>query len=89
MLAVAAPRGSTRRRRAERKLVSILFVDLIGFTAGADRADPEDAARLRAVEHAYRTGIERDSIYVPPEPPRTLRPTDHVADRQIDFEAEP
>jgi class 3 adenylate cyclase len=26
----------------ERKLVSILFVDLVGFTARSDRADPED-----------------------------------------------
>ncbi len=47
------------------------------------------AARLRAVEHAYRMAIERDSIHVPPEPARTLRPMDHVSDRQIDLEAEP
>jgi hypothetical protein len=47
------------------------------------------AARLRAVEHAYRMAIERDSMYVPHEPTRTLRPKDHVADRQTDFEAEP
>jgi hypothetical protein len=47
------------------------------------------AARLRAVEHAYRMAIERDSTYVPPEPTRTLRSMDHVADRQIDLEAEP
>jgi hypothetical protein len=47
------------------------------------------ATRLRAVEHAYRMAIERDSMYVPPEPTRTLRSMDHVADRQIDLEAEP
>ena len=47
------------------------------------------ATRLRAVEHAYRTAIERDSTYMPPEPTRTLRSTDHVSDRQIDLEAEP
>jgi hypothetical protein len=47
------------------------------------------ATRLRAVEHAYRTAIERDSMYAPPEPTRTLRSTDHVADKQIDLEAEP
>ena len=47
------------------------------------------AARLRAVEHAYRMAIERDSIHVPPEPTRTLRSMDPVADRQIDLEAEP
>ena len=28
--------------REERKLVSVLFVDLVGFTARAERADPED-----------------------------------------------
>lgn len=28
--------------REERKLVSVLFVDLVGFTSRADRADPED-----------------------------------------------
>ena len=46
-------------------------------------------ARLRAVEHAYRTAIEHDSRYAPPEPTRTLHSMDHVADRQIDLEAEP
>ena len=47
------------------------------------------ATRLRVVEHAYRTAIERDSTYLPPEPTRTLRSTDHVSDMQIDLEAEP
>ena len=32
----------------ERKVVSVLFCDLVGFTAAAERADPEDVrARLR------------------------------------------
>jgi class 3 adenylate cyclase len=35
-LAPAAP------LQEERKLVSVLFVDLVGFTAQSDRADPED-----------------------------------------------
>jgi class 3 adenylate cyclase/tetratricopeptide (TPR) repeat protein len=38
--------------RAERKLVSILFVDLVGFTAGADRADPEDVRESQQLYHA-------------------------------------
>jgi hypothetical protein len=47
------------------------------------------ATRLRAVEHAYRMAIERDNIHMPPEPTRTLRSTDHVADREIELEGEP
>jgi hypothetical protein len=47
------------------------------------------AARLRAVEHAYRSAIERDSTYAPPDPTRALRSVDYVADRQSDLEAEP
>jgi hypothetical protein len=31
------------------------------------------AARLRAVEQAYRTAIDRDTAYTPPEPARVLR----------------
>ena len=34
--------------REERKLVSILFVDLVGFTARSDQADPEDVQIGRA-----------------------------------------
>src|SRR5438067_4801404 len=30
----------------ERKLVSVLFVDLVGFTARSDRADPEDVREM-------------------------------------------
>jgi hypothetical protein len=46
------------------------------------------ATRLRAVEHAYRTAIERDTAHTPPRPVG-LRSPRHVADRQIDMEAEP
>jgi hypothetical protein len=47
------------------------------------------AARLRAVEHAYRTATEHDTAYRAPEPTRTLRSDELQADRQMDLEAEP
>ena len=47
------------------------------------------ATRLRAVEQAYRTAIEHDTAYAPPEPTRTLRSPELQADRKIDMEAEP
>ena len=44
----------------ERKVVSVLFCDLAGFTAAAERADPEDVrARLRPYHARVRTEIER------------------------------
>jgi class 3 adenylate cyclase len=36
----------------ERKVVSILFVDLVGFTARSDRADPESAQRCVRITRA-------------------------------------
>ncbi|MGH3142922.1 MAG: adenylate/guanylate cyclase domain-containing protein, partial [Gaiellales bacterium] len=41
----------------ERKVVSVLFVDLVGFTAGADRADPED---VRATLRPYHEHVSRE-----------------------------
>jgi class 3 adenylate cyclase/tetratricopeptide (TPR) repeat protein len=41
----------------ERKVVSVLFVDLVGFTAGADRADPED---VRATLRPYQARVSRE-----------------------------
>ncbi|MGH3134329.1 MAG: ATP-binding protein, partial [Gaiellaceae bacterium] len=38
--------------REERKLVSVLFVDLVGFTARSDRADPEDVREALGLYHA-------------------------------------
>jgi class 3 adenylate cyclase/tetratricopeptide (TPR) repeat protein len=38
--------------REERKLVSVLFVDLVGFTARSDRADPEDVREVLQLYHA-------------------------------------
>ena len=43
----------------ERKVVSILFVDLVGFTASSDRADPEDVrARIRPYHARVKREIE-------------------------------
>jgi class 3 adenylate cyclase len=38
--------------REERKLVSVLFVDLVGFTARSDRADPEDVREVLQLYYA-------------------------------------
>jgi class 3 adenylate cyclase/tetratricopeptide (TPR) repeat protein len=44
----------------ERKVVSVLFVDLVGFTAASEQADPEDVrARLRAYHARVKQEIER------------------------------
>ena len=46
--------------REERKVVTVLFCDLVGFTARSDRADPEDVgAMLRPFHARLRTEIER------------------------------
>jgi hypothetical protein len=47
------------------------------------------AARLRAVERAYRTAIDRDATSTPSEPSRTLRPPELQPGRQTGLEAEP
>ena len=44
------------------------------------------AARLRAVERAYRMAIERDAGVRPPEPTTACRSPEHVADRDIELE---
>ena len=44
----------------ERKIVSVLFVDLVGFTARSDQADPEDVrATLRVYHERLKHEIER------------------------------
>jgi class 3 adenylate cyclase/tetratricopeptide (TPR) repeat protein len=44
----------------ERKVVSVLFVDLVGFTARSDHADPEDVrSTLRVYHDLLRREIER------------------------------
>jgi class 3 adenylate cyclase/tetratricopeptide (TPR) repeat protein len=44
----------------ERKVVSVLFCDLVGFTAASEQADPEDVrARLRPYHERVRVELER------------------------------
>jgi class 3 adenylate cyclase/tetratricopeptide (TPR) repeat protein len=46
--------------RQERKIVSVLFCDLVGFTAASEGADPEDVqARLSTYHSMLRQEIER------------------------------
>jgi len=53
-LTPATPRGE------ERKLVSVLFVDLVGFTSRSDRADPEDVRDTLQLYHSkVKEQIER------------------------------
>ena len=44
-------------RLEERKVVSVLFCDLVGFTAASDRADPED---VRAAHRPYHARLRRE-----------------------------
>ena len=49
--------GATSRR--ERKVVTVVFCDLVGFTSRAESMDPEDAqALLTPYQLAVEEGIE-------------------------------
>jgi class 3 adenylate cyclase/tetratricopeptide (TPR) repeat protein len=57
-LACGAPlNAAPKTSRQERKLISVLFVDLVGFTARSDRADPEDVRDLLERYHARSRGV--------------------------------
>ena len=50
----------TRPALEERKVVSVLFCDLVGFTAASEQQDPEDVrARIRPYHARLREEIER------------------------------
>jgi class 3 adenylate cyclase/tetratricopeptide (TPR) repeat protein len=58
-LACATPLAPAPTPEEERKVVSVLFVDLVGFTERSDRADPEDVrARLRPYHVRLKQEIE-------------------------------
>src|SRR5437667_5694855 len=51
---------SGRETRKERKVVTCLFADLVGFTARAESLDPEDVeAVLRPYHERVRAELER------------------------------
>jgi class 3 adenylate cyclase/tetratricopeptide (TPR) repeat protein len=56
-LACGTALGAPAAAAEERKVVSVLFVDLVGFTAGADQADPED---VRATLRPYHARASRE-----------------------------
>jgi class 3 adenylate cyclase/tetratricopeptide (TPR) repeat protein len=58
--ACGAPLAEGRPGDEERKVVTVLFCDLVGFTSRSDRADPEDVgAMLRPYHRRLRAEIER------------------------------
>src|SRR6266540_323960 len=59
-MACTAPLAVEAPGREERKVVSVLFVDLVGFTAASEAADPEDVrTRLQAYHARAKAEVER------------------------------
>src|SRR6266516_3680362 len=56
-LACGAALAEAPEPAEERKVVSVLFVDLVGFTGRSDRADPED---VRAILRPYHARVKQE-----------------------------
>ena len=56
-LACGASLGAESPLRDERRIVTVIFVDLVGFTARAERLDPEE---VRAVLAPYHERVRRE-----------------------------
>src|SRR5690349_14470423 len=55
-----APLDAPAPRREERKLVTVLFADLVGFTSRSERMDPEDVRAMLSPYYArLRAELER------------------------------
>jgi class 3 adenylate cyclase len=50
-LACGAPLDQETAKREERRIVSVVFVDLVGFTARSEQLDPEDVRAILAPYH--------------------------------------
>ncbi len=55
---------TTQAARVERKILTVLFADLVGFTGRAERLDPEDVQAVLAPYHerlrtSWSAGAER------------------------------
>jgi class 3 adenylate cyclase len=59
-LACGAPLAESASAREERKVVTVLFADLVGFTSRAEQLDPEDVRALLSPYYArLRQELER------------------------------
>ncbi len=56
-LACGTPLAAAAGPGEERRVVSVLFVDLVGFTSAAERRDPED---VRAILNPYYEGVRAE-----------------------------
>lgn len=58
--ALAEPPSAAPTPIEERRIISVLFADLVGFTAHTERTDPEDSRRRLTVYHTrVRQDVER------------------------------